>query len=60
MKNWAVALQNLGDVYVQLARQAYAQALQLEPGNTAVPPKLALLRQLTQPVSPPVVKLGQP
>jgi colicin import membrane protein len=57
---YAVALQNLGDVYLQLARQAYAQALQFEPGNTAVPPKLALLRQLTQPVSPPVGKLGQP
>jgi Flp pilus assembly protein TadD len=57
---YAVAHQNLGDVYVQLARQAYTQALHLEPGNTAVPPKLALLRQLTQPVSPPAAKLGQP
>jgi len=57
---YAVAHQNLGDVYVQLARQAYTRAVQLEPGNTAVPPKLALLRQLTQPLSPPVGKLGQP
>jgi Flp pilus assembly protein TadD len=57
---YAAAHQNLGDVYVQLARQSYAQALQLEPGNPAIPPKLVLLRQLTQPVAAPAAKLAQP
>jgi Flp pilus assembly protein TadD len=57
---YAVALQNLGDVYTQLARRAYTQALQLEPANAVIPPKLALLRQLTQPVAPQAGKTGQP
>ena len=57
---YAVAQQNLGDVYVQLARQAYSQALQLEPGNVVIPPKLALLRQLTQPVALQGSKTAQP
>jgi Flp pilus assembly protein TadD len=50
---YAAAHQNLGDVYVQLARQAYSQAQRLEPANPAIAPKLALLRQLTlAPASP--------
>jgi Flp pilus assembly protein TadD len=57
---YAVAQQNLGDVYVQLARRAYTQALQLEPGNAVIPPKLALLRQLTQPVALQGGKTDQP
>jgi ketosteroid isomerase-like protein len=36
----------LGDVYAKLASQAYNKALQLDTGNTAVPPKLALIREL--------------
>lgn len=47
---YAVAHQNLGDIYAQLARRAYAQALQLDPGNRTIPPKLALLRDLVTPV----------
>ena len=48
--SYAVAHQNLGDVYVQLARRSYAQALQLDPsGSAALTPKLALLRQLAKP-----------
>lgn len=43
---YATAHENLGDVYAQLASQAYSRALQLEPGNGTVPPKLALVRQL--------------
>lgn len=45
-KGYAVAHENLGDVYARLASQSYAQALQLESGNTTLAPKLALLRQL--------------
>ncbi len=57
---YAAAQQNLGDVYLQLARQAYSQALQLEPGNATIPPKLALLRQLTTPMAAPAAKPTQP
>ena len=44
--NSATAHENLGDVYVRLAAQSYSRAKQLEPGNTTVPPKLALIRQM--------------
>jgi Tfp pilus assembly protein PilF/ketosteroid isomerase-like protein len=44
---YATAYQNLGDVYAQLASQAYSRALQLDKGDASVPPKLALLRELT-------------
>ncbi|MCY7370002.1 MAG: tetratricopeptide repeat protein [Polaromonas sp.] len=43
---YAVAHENLGDVYARLASQAYTQALQLDAGNAAIAPKLALLRSL--------------
>jgi len=66
--SYATAHENLGDVYAKLASQAYSKALQLDAGNTAVQPKLALIRELfatptgkgvpprpvgTAPVSPP-------
>ncbi|MDZ7813316.1 MAG: tetratricopeptide repeat protein [Ideonella sp.] len=44
---YATAYQNLGDVYAQLASQAYSKALQLDKTDTSVTPKLALLRELT-------------
>ena len=34
-----------------LAGQAYAKALKLEPGNTGLPRKLELVRQLSAPVA---------
>ncbi|MBC7731627.1 MAG: hypothetical protein H7306_06970, partial [Bacteriovorax sp.] len=40
------AHENLGDVHAALAGQSYARALQLEPKNVTVPPKLALVREL--------------
>jgi Flp pilus assembly protein TadD/ketosteroid isomerase-like protein len=43
---YATAYQNLGDVYAQLASQAYTKALQLDKADQSVPPKLALLREL--------------
>jgi len=43
---YATAYQNLGDVYAQLASQAYSKALQLDKSDTTVPPKLVLLREL--------------
>jgi Tfp pilus assembly protein PilF/ketosteroid isomerase-like protein len=44
--SYATAHENLGDVYAKLASQAYSRALQLDAGNTAVQPKLALIREL--------------
>ncbi len=45
-RSYAVAHENLGDVYARLASQAYSQALALDGSNRALPPKLALIRQL--------------
>ena len=44
--DYATAQENLGDLYAKLASLAYLRALQLEPGNAALAPKLALIRQL--------------
>ena len=44
--SYATAHENLGDVYAKLASQAYSKALQLDGGNAAVQPKLALIRTL--------------
>lgn len=69
--SYATAHENLGDVYAKLASQAYSKALQLDGGNSAVPPKLALIRTLfsaetknqkpaaAAPASPPVVAQAQ-
>jgi len=48
---YATAHENLGDVYTRLAGQSYSRAQQLEPGNTSVAPKLALIRQLVPPAT---------
>ena len=47
--SYATAHENLGDVYAKLASQAYNKALQLDAANPAVPPKLALIRELFTP-----------
>lgn len=47
--SYATAHENLGDIYVRLANQAYTKALQLDPNGATAKPKLALLRELTQP-----------
>jgi Flp pilus assembly protein TadD/ketosteroid isomerase-like protein len=44
--SYATAHENLGDVYARLASQAYNKALQLDGSNAAVPPKLALIKEL--------------
>lgn len=49
--NYAVAYENLGDVYAKLAAQSYAKAQQLDAGNGAIAPKLALIRQLFAPAA---------
>jgi tetratricopeptide (TPR) repeat protein len=47
--NYATAHENLGDVYVRLASQAYNKALLLDSGNTAIPPKLNLTLEVFKP-----------
>ena len=43
---YAIAYENLGDVYAKLSSQAYNKALQIEGTNPAITPKLAMARQL--------------
>ena len=52
--NYATARENLGDVYVRLAAQAYQRAQQLDKANTSAAPKLATLRQVFPPAAAPV------
>jgi len=48
--SYAVAQENLGDVYAKLASQSYSKAIQLAPGSkAAITPKLNLTRQLLEP-----------
>ncbi|MBV5299057.1 MAG: tetratricopeptide repeat protein [Rhodoferax sp.] len=47
--SYATAHENIGDIYARLASQAYNKALQLDSGNAAVPPKLALIREIFKP-----------
>jgi len=44
--NYAVAQENLGDVYAMLASVAYGRAVALDPSNATIPPKLTLIREL--------------
>ena len=46
---YATAHENLGDIYLQLASQSYAKALQFEPRNAGIPAKLSLIRTLFSP-----------
>jgi Flp pilus assembly protein TadD len=45
---YAVAQENLGDVYIQLAARAYERAAQLDPANRSAPRKLTLSREVVQ------------
>lgn len=44
--SYAIAYENLGDVYAKLASQAYDKALQLDNANSSTQNKLALIRDL--------------
>lgn len=44
--SYAIAHENLGDIYARMASQAYDKALQLEGGNPNVQTKLKLVREL--------------
>lgn len=58
--DYATAHENLGDVYVRLAGLSYGRALKLEPGNSTVPPKLVLIRQLFTAAPPPAALPAAP
>jgi Flp pilus assembly protein TadD len=47
--DWAVAHENLGDVYARLAAAQYNRAATLDKGNKTAPAKLVLARQLLAP-----------
>jgi tetratricopeptide (TPR) repeat protein len=47
--SYAVAHENLGDVYARMASQSYAKALQLDAANAQVPAKLNLVRDIFTP-----------
>ena len=44
--DYVVAYENLGDIYARMAGQSYGRALQLEPANPLLQPKINLLREL--------------
>lgn len=50
--SYAVAHENLGDLYAKLASMAYDQALQIDQANRSVATKLQLLREIFLPVAP--------
>jgi Flp pilus assembly protein TadD len=53
--NWAVARENLGDIYAHLAATEYDRAAKLDRDNKTAPAKLTLVRNLlatTAPVKP--------
>ena len=43
---YAVAYENLGDIYARLAAEAYAKSSQLDAANPKLAPKLAQVREL--------------
>lgn len=53
---YAVAYENLGDIYAKLASQAYDKALQLDSANATTQTKLALMRDLISTSARPNVK----
>ncbi len=46
---YATAYENLGDIYAQLAAQAYDKAAQIDLGNARARNKLTLARDITKP-----------
>ena len=47
--SYSTAHENLGDIYANLASQAYSKALQLGGSTTSLQPKLTLIRELFSP-----------
>lgn len=58
--SYAIAYENLGDVYAKLASQAYDKALQLDSANSTAQNKMALIRDLISTSAKPNVKPQAP
>ena len=58
--SYAIAYENLGDIYAKLASQAYDKALQLDSANSTTQNKLALIRDLISTSNKPNVKPQAP
>ena len=59
--DYAVAHENLGDIHAQLAARSYRRALELEPGNRTIAPKLKLVSQIgVQPAPAPAKAPARP
>ena len=54
--SYAIAYENLGDVYAKLASQAYDKALQIDSSNPTAQNKLALIRDLISTSGKPGVR----
>lgn len=54
--SYAIAYENLGDVYAKLASQAYDKALQIDSSNSAAQNKMALIRDLISTSAKPNVR----
>lgn len=54
--SYAIAYENLGDVYAKLASQAYDKALQIDNANATAQNKLALIRDLISTSTKPGVR----
>ncbi|HEX5538338.1 MAG TPA: tetratricopeptide repeat protein [Methylophilaceae bacterium] len=53
--SYATAHENLGEIYVQMASEAYDKALQLDANNSHAQTKLELISDLATPASKPVM-----
>ncbi len=51
LPNYALAQENLGDVYLRLAMRAWGQAAKLDPGTPTAAAKLKLAQQLAAPAA---------
>ncbi len=51
--NFATAHENLGDLYLRMAAEAYAQAVKFAPNNRQAAAKLAQVRELGKPSAKP-------
>lgn len=57
--SYAVAHENLGDIYAKMASMAYGKALQLDQANTSAQTKLELIRDLFSPTPRAPVALAE-
>jgi tetratricopeptide (TPR) repeat protein len=58
--SYAIAHENLGDIYATLASQAYDKALQLDSSNANARKKLALIKELVPAKSAAALARGEP